>query len=91
MSANNRPALNARQYQRVLKSIAADADVIARLAMQSAERLSETNEDMLLFGLAGLARQIGALADEASGGVLRGGILEWQCGYPFFESNGGAS
>jgi len=91
MSANNRPALNARQYRRVLKSIAADADVIARLAMQSAERLSETDEDMLLFGLAGLARQIGALADEASGGQIRGGILEWQCGYPFFESNGGAS
>ena len=91
MNAAKYPRLNDRQYRRVLENIASQADIISRLAFESAERLSENGEDLGLYALAGLARTIGALADEASGGVFRGGILEWECGYPFFDSEGGAS
>ena len=91
MSATKRPELNQRHYRDVLNAIAGQADVLSKMAFQCAERLESHDEAMTLFGLSNLADHIGALADEASGGIFRGGILEWEVGGPCFDSKEGTS
>lgn len=83
MSAAKYPALNERQYLNVLEIIASRADLISAMAADCAGRLGRSSEAMTVHGLSALARQIGAMADEASGGRVIGGVLEWECGYPF--------
>jgi hypothetical protein len=79
--------LNVTQLRELLNTIASRADVLSRLAAQSAERLGDTNEAYVLYGLGSLADEIGMLADAGSGWSFRANQFEWAMG-PRFSALG---
>ena len=86
-SADSKP-LSLHQHSELLIFIATYAGVLSDMAASCASRLRNSDEAATVHGMSYLAAHIGALADEASGGAYRGGILQW-AGGPSFALSGG--
>lgn len=69
----------------ILTRIACLADVIGKLALQSAEGTADSDAEYAFHSIHAVSSMLGALADMPGGGDFIGSLADWSIGHTFAE------